>query len=153
MEIQSPGLAAQLAQLHTAALAQPKCAWVPAALHALIMACLTRIFGRLEQLVLLWQSGDLPSRQIPTASSRTCAPVEPCRRPHGQRASRRAISVSRRVAARPRRAGAMGSRVIAVRIGRIAPRAAMSSPTCPNPARAPPHRWWGALRGTSPCHA
>ena len=42
--------------------------WLPASLHALIMAIFARIFGRLEQLVLLWQAGTLPAAQPATAT-------------------------------------------------------------------------------------
>ena len=65
MQIQSPGLAAQLAQLKTASQAPETCGRLPAALHALIMACLARLFGRLEQLLALWQSGLLPASRDP----------------------------------------------------------------------------------------
>ena len=60
METLSPSLADRLGSLRATAGAESACGWVPAALHALIMACLARIFGRLEQVILLWQSGDLP---------------------------------------------------------------------------------------------
>ncbi len=35
--------------------------WVPESVYALIVACLVRLFARLEEMVLLWQSGDLPA--------------------------------------------------------------------------------------------
>ena len=60
METLSPSLADRLGSLRATAGAESACGWVPAALHALIMACLARIFGRLEQVILLWQSGELP---------------------------------------------------------------------------------------------
>ena len=71
MEIKSPGLAAQLAQLHTAIQAQETCFWLPAAVHALIMACLARIFSRLDQMLALWHVGLLP----PPAFRATAPPV------------------------------------------------------------------------------
>ena len=71
MEIKSPGLAAQLAQLHTAIQAQETCFWLPAAVHALIMACLARIFSRLDQMLALWHVGLLP----PPALRATAPPV------------------------------------------------------------------------------
>ena len=73
MKTPSPGLAAQLAQLHHAPLGRETCAWVPAAVQDLIIAWLTRIFASLEQLVRLWQAGQLPSP--PSA--------RPCRAPPG----------------------------------------------------------------------
>ena len=68
---------------------------LPAALHAFIMACLARVFARLEQIFLLWQSGQLalapirPARNatqhpLSTSSSRNPAPAahrNPQRRP------------------------------------------------------------------------
>ena len=68
MVIHSSPLGAQLAGLRAAAGAQENRGWLPDALHALIMACLARLFGRLEQVFLLWQSGNLPlpaSREMP----------------------------------------------------------------------------------------
>jgi len=53
-------LADQFASLRAAAEADQAQAWLPASLHALIAACFARLFARLEQLVLLWQSGQLP---------------------------------------------------------------------------------------------
>ena len=60
MLIQPPPLADQLAQLRNALRAEETCAWLPDAVHTLIMACLARIFGRLEQFLRLWQAGTLP---------------------------------------------------------------------------------------------
>ena len=37
---------------------------LPAALHTLITAILTRIFARLEQVFLLWQAGQLPAPTV-----------------------------------------------------------------------------------------
>ena len=34
--------------------------WLPASLHALILACFARLFGRLEQLLHLWQTAGFP---------------------------------------------------------------------------------------------
>ena len=64
----SSSLAADLALLRSTAPAVDDRGWLPASLHALIAAIFARIFERLEQLLQLWQSGDLPnpSRQ-PTA--------------------------------------------------------------------------------------
>ena len=78
METHTPSLGDQIARLRGTAQAQEKCAWIPAAIHALIIAVLTRIFGRLEQIFHLWQSGDLPAPQIRTP-----------RAPHSRATSRR----------------------------------------------------------------
>ena len=48
MEPLSPSLGEQFARLRHAAQAQEKCAWIPSAVHALIMACLARLLARLE---------------------------------------------------------------------------------------------------------
>ena len=63
MLIQS-SLGAQIANLKSAIAARETCVWVPDAVHALIAAIFARIFGRLEQLILLWQAGTLPTAPI-----------------------------------------------------------------------------------------
>ena len=63
MSIQPPPLATRFASLHTNIAACPNRGWLPRSLHALILAALARIFGRLEQLLLLWQAGTLPAPQ------------------------------------------------------------------------------------------
>ena len=48
-------------------------ALLPAALHALIAAIFARLFDRLEQIFLLWKSGDLPAptlHRVPPATPR-----------------------------------------------------------------------------------
>ena len=64
MAAPSSNLSIQLTHLRSATQAVETCAWVPDAVYALIMACFERIFGSLEKLILLWQSGNLPA--IPT---------------------------------------------------------------------------------------
>ena len=61
--------------------------WLPAALHALIMACLARLFARLEQIVLLWQSGKLV---VPPAVSPSAARAPAHDRPRAARPAARA---------------------------------------------------------------
>ena len=64
MKDHPPSLGDKFARLRDSARAgEEKCARIPASIHALIMACLARIFARLEQLFLLWQSGQLPPPQ------------------------------------------------------------------------------------------
>ena len=60
METQPPPLAAQLAGLRAATTSNDDRTMLPAALHALIAAIFARLFDRLEQILLLWQSGQLP---------------------------------------------------------------------------------------------
>ena len=61
MKTRSSPLADQLAGLRAATTSNDDRGWLPASLHALIMAILARIFGRLEHILLLWQSGNLPA--------------------------------------------------------------------------------------------
>ncbi len=58
-------LAETVASLRVATLATPAHAWVPEAIHALILACLVRLFGRLEEMIRLWQAGLLPPPPAP----------------------------------------------------------------------------------------
>ena len=74
MENRAPSFGDQIARLHGTMQAQEKCAWIPTAIHTLIMAALARIFGRLEQLLHLWQSNTLP---LPA----TTRPPQPARQP------------------------------------------------------------------------
>ena len=64
MLIQSPPLADQFASLRADFAASPHRGWLPSALHALILACLAHIFGRLDQIFLLLQAGALPIQAI-----------------------------------------------------------------------------------------
>ena len=70
MENKPTPLADQLAGLRAASAANDDSGWLPAALDALITACLMRIFARLEQILLLWKSGHLPLPAIPRPSQR-----------------------------------------------------------------------------------
>ena len=79
MENNAPSLGDQIARLHGTVQAQEKCAWIPAAIHTLIMAALARIFGRLEALLRLWQAGTLPAPQPRTPSSRDSTKIAPPR--------------------------------------------------------------------------
>ena len=54
-------LADKVVHPRLATLATPAHAWVPQAIHALILACLARLFGRLEEMIRLWQAGLLPA--------------------------------------------------------------------------------------------
>ena len=63
MKAHAPSLAGQFGTMRMSAQADAAPGWLPAPLHALIMSCLARIFGRLERMLLLWQSGALPLPQ------------------------------------------------------------------------------------------
>jgi len=75
-------LAGQVAILRRDLQATPAPAWVPSAIHALILACLLRIFGKLEDLIALWAAGQLPAFPEPAARAavpRTRTPVPAAR--------------------------------------------------------------------------
>lgn len=67
-------LADTVASLRAATMATPAHAWLPAAIHALVLACLARLFGRLEEMIRLWQAGLLPP---PAQRSRTAPASRP----------------------------------------------------------------------------
>ena len=70
MLIQPSPLGAQIASLHIAITARETCAWLPDAVRALIAAIFARIFDRLEQIILLWQSDTLPAPALQRSQSR-----------------------------------------------------------------------------------
>ena len=86
METHAPSLGDRIAHLRQAAQAEETRAWIPAAIHALIIAALVRIFTRLEQVLALWQAGQLSPSAIrrPTSSVR----VAGSRRDSAPRATR-----------------------------------------------------------------
>ena len=71
METRPTPLAAKFAAIRAATTSNDDRGTVSAALHALISAILARIFGRLEQILLLWQSGTLPTPPLRTPQVRT----------------------------------------------------------------------------------
>ena len=97
METHAPSLGDKIAHLRRAAQAQEKCAWIPSAIHALIMAALARIFGRLEHIFQLWQAGTLPAppvrRAVAPAHTATARPIS--RRPISRRSASRACRRTR----------------------------------------------------------
>ena len=74
MDPTRPSLGAQIAGLREAVQAQENHAWIPDAIHALIIACLARIFSRLERMIQLWQDGQLPPLPHPAHRPHTSAP-------------------------------------------------------------------------------
>ena len=80
-------LTQELARLRQSAEADQAHGWLPAALHALIMACLARLFVRLEQTFLLWTAGQLPPQHPAAPPIARPAPNTP--RPGICRTSRR----------------------------------------------------------------
>ena len=153
MKTHPSSLGDQIARMHDAVHAQERCVFIPAAIHALIIACLDRIFGRLEQLVLLWQTGQLP---VPAPRQQTL----PAIRQHSLPRARAARNLRRRTRARPRPICAI--RTPGRTPGRSPGRAPAPSPAItntPHPApatrprrrlaRAPPS-WHRACRQKSP---
>ena len=129
MDSHSPALSEQIAGLRRAVQAAPAAAWLPATLHALIIACFARLFTRLEQMLQLWQSGDLVIPQIPPRTTTKSA--------HRRSPSAATFRQSRRCArqtATPARPRARHPRAIR-RTAAIPPSATRQRP---RPARDPP---------------
>ena len=101
-----------------------------AALRALIAAIFARIFGRLEQILLLWQSGTLPAPSIRAPRAATPPRQRPAK-PRRHRASQRtrAHLPKPQVAKRHR---------TPISPAASAPFAATLPPVRPRPARDPP---------------
>ncbi len=76
-------------------------ALLPAVIHTLILAALARLFDRLEQLLLLWRTADLPSPVQPKAPRhRTSAPRHRAHRAKSTRRSRTAKARAQQICAR-----------------------------------------------------
>ena len=95
-------LAAHCAGLHQVALAGTRGGMLRFSLHTMIAAILARIFARLEHLIQLWQTGQLPP--LPQATSRTQSPhpdsaQTPAARAHTPRTRRTANHRARTTAA------------------------------------------------------
>ena len=149
MENTPLSLGDQIARLHGAVRTQERCAWIPQAVHTLILACLSRIFARLEQLVLLWQAGELPAPP-PRTATRPTARRDSARavRRNGRRRRPRAVLVQASDAAQkvtpfPRPPAGI------VRPGG----GKTSSPRRSARAPPPPRRRFLGLRGRAPAHA
>lgn len=151
-------LAAEIACLRTAVTAPGDRGLLPKSLRNLIIAILTRLFTRLEQAILLWQSGNLP---IPPARAprtgrapqphQSAAPARPrgTASPAAARANPRAPHPGtahqgaphhRPLHQRPLQEGTPPGRIAHAPLapsGRTAPRA-ITIPPPPHPARAPP---------------
>ena len=136
MESHSPSLGDQFARLRDTAQAQERCAWFPAALHALIMACLVRLFGRLEQIFQLWQAGNLPL-PAPRRESRQIAPRDPqSPAPRAWRRTRRRTRRHSRARATARQSSPAPRPAIPP--ADIAPTGTLAPSIRPRSARAPP---------------
>ncbi|MCC6720033.1 MAG: hypothetical protein IT555_19320 [Acetobacteraceae bacterium] len=115
------------ASLRTAA-ADAAPVWLPATLQAMIIACLTRLLDRLEHLLQLWKSGQLPG----------LVPAQPAR-PHGATPRCHAASPSRIPRRMHQRAAPRAHRPTerATMPARPAP-ASAHTPAPPRPAPPPP---------------
>ena len=156
MLLQLSPLGAQIASLRTApAASTAACGMLSNALHALIAAILARIFGRLEQILLLWQTGNLPTpldrRTQPnsTPERRTDQPCPPLSYTPGVRTAVASASQAQRRPAPIRESGQTAS---GPRRHSQHPQAAPAVIQAPNPSpqiatpapaqqpRAPPHQ-------------
>ena len=124
MEQTPPSLGDRIATLRMQALARENCVYIPDAIHALIIACLARIFARLEDLVRLWQAGALPLA-APRATKRP------------KTARRRSPRIRGRRASRPRRTRAPEAFARPIDAGRVPPRPLPCRPASPRPHRRP----------------
>ena len=148
MDSHSPALSEQIAGLRRAVQATPAAAWLPATLHALIIACFARLFTRLEQMLQLWQSGDLVIPETPTRATTTRATTKS---PHRRRAPSAPRRHSRPIRARQAATQAAPRHPRAIRnTAAIPPSAARQRP---RPARDPPPPAARPLQTASPTHA
>ena len=148
MDSHSPALSEQIAGLRRAVQAAPAAAWLPATLHALIIACFARLFTRLEQMLQLWQSGDLVIPETPTRATTTRATTK---RAHRRRAPSAPRRHSRHIRARQAATQAAPRHPRAIRnTAAIPPSAARQRP---RPARDPPPPAARPLQTASPTHA
>jgi len=76
-------LAEGVSALRRAAETAPAHGWIPAPIHQLLMALLTRLFGRLETMIALWQAGQLPP-QAPGSPRTQTARTQTTRPPHAR---------------------------------------------------------------------
>ena len=119
----------RLAGLRTAAQADAARSWLSNSLQTLIMSIFARIFGRLEQLLLLWQSGHLPPLKSviarPTSAPRPAIPAQHLAQPRAR--------PTRQYAAIPDLAAraAIARRAPALRAHHAAPRLASSRSLMP----------------------
>ena len=143
MSIQPTPLGDRFTRINQALQAQEKCAWVPAAIHTLIMAILARLFGRFDQMLQLWQAGALPAppiRAIPNdtpgddPTHRQCRPATRAPRHRPRPATRQAES------AQHLRARMATARSIPApdRTQSLASANTIVPPARPRPARDPP---------------
>ena len=137
MSLQPPLLANHFASLRAATAAAPQGGWLPSSLHALISALFARLFDRLEQFLLLWQSGQLPTRRESAprpAADHTPAPAHP---------PTTASRTKRRARARTHAPKINYTPATRTPSPNVAPRAGAIPPSIPSrprtrPARAPP---------------
>ncbi len=90
--IPSTPLAEGVAALRAQVAAVPAPAWVPEAIHALILALLLRLFGRLEDMIALWQAGHPIPLPAPRAPRNTTGRQPPPPRPPSLRGAPRTPS-------------------------------------------------------------
>lgn len=147
--MQSTPLSDQLRAMRTAAQAADAHGWLNSALHALVMAVLGRIFGRLGQLIMLWQSGCLALPQPPRTAHDTA--IRASNRGRFDQRGAPDLRMSRHLARRPASpahatastpAWSLPRTRAVMRVPRpatgVTPSATVASRARPHPARAPP---------------
>ena len=134
MSVHPTPLGAQIASLRKAGTAPPGAdrRMLSKSLHALIAAIFARIFDRLEQILLLWQSGQLPAPPIRAPRAATLPRQHPAK-PRRHRARQRIRTPLTKPQA-PNRHRAPNPPATS------APFATTPSPVRPRPARDPPSR-------------
>ena len=137
-------LSAELAELRSATSRAAATGWVENYVIEIIMACLARLFARLEQLLQLWTAGTLPLPPVRVQSPhlRQSAPPPATARPKTPRACRHRPAAPRRRLIYTRPAGDRGiaSRVVTAPTPAPLARAARSSALRPRSARASPRQ-------------
>ena len=114
--------------------------WLPASLHALILACFARLFGRLEQLLHLWQTAGFPPPAVRAPSD---IPAPRSTTAHRAPAAHTSRHSSARSNGRPAQATLLHARRSQIAAPWTAQpvqalRTAIAPHPCPHRARAPP---------------
>ncbi len=144
MQDQPLPLAQAVARLRLNAQAHPAPLWLPDALHAMIVAALASIFGRLEDMIRLWQAGLLPplvSRTDPTERRSNTPPTRDRVAPSRARSPRRRRAETKVPCPNNHRAPARSNRPHTIRQCRDGSGTPSCQATPFRTARAPPARF------------
>ena len=152
MSVQAP-LTAQVATLRTALRAVEAPCWLPSAVHAMIVDCLLQLFGRLEEIFRLWQSGAFAPVPVAPPLHRVESPALVLRAPQADCTSRPTSHPQSQDSRRDRQQAeeACGQAPLLASIVESSPRPIPAAPShCRDPspppgvhhARAPPRPHW-----------